>query len=206
MSVESFYRYVIQAHNPYTKSFQYWHSVFERKLLSLRGLVSINNRRHSVSILIDQCMTIRPRIFTYISIQHFIIIIENGLHPLQCCHFRFVLFYVSNEVIKKIYLQIFSLSLFLNLPSYLLKWMAQCHKAVCKILRTSLEYAYLLSNKLILNMINSDMIKKGQNLMLFLVTESSLFFMPTAFLADGHIVLPGILNFLFISFSLSIYI
>ena len=42
----------IQAHNPYTKSFQYWHSVFERKLLSLRGLVSINNRRHSVSILL----------------------------------------------------------------------------------------------------------------------------------------------------------
>ena len=52
MSVESFYRYVILAHNPYTKSFQYWHSVFERKLLSLRGLVSINNRRHSVSILL----------------------------------------------------------------------------------------------------------------------------------------------------------
>ena len=46
----------IQAHNPYTKSFQYWHSVFERKLLSLRGLISINNRRHSVSILlINDC-------------------------------------------------------------------------------------------------------------------------------------------------------
>ena len=44
----------IQEHNPYTKSFQYWHSVFERKLQSLRGLVSTNNRRHSVSILIDQ--------------------------------------------------------------------------------------------------------------------------------------------------------
>ena len=47
-----FDRYEIKAHNPYTKSFQYWHSVFERKLLSLRGLVSINNRRHSVSILL----------------------------------------------------------------------------------------------------------------------------------------------------------
>ena len=34
----------------------------------------------------------------------------------------------------------------------------------------------------------------------------ALIFMPTAFLADGHIVLPGILNFLFISFSISLYI
>ena len=32
----------------------------------------------------------------------------------------------------------------------------------------------------------------------------SIIFMPTAFLADGHIVLPGILNSLFISFSLSL--
>ena len=59
----------IQAHNPYTKSFQYWHSVFERILLSLRGLVSINNRRHSVSILIDQWVTITLRVLSLISQQ-----------------------------------------------------------------------------------------------------------------------------------------
>ena len=63
MSVESFYRYVILAHNPYTKSFQYWHSVFERKLLSLRGLVSINNRRHSVSILLINASMLPMRIW-----------------------------------------------------------------------------------------------------------------------------------------------
>ena len=48
--------------NPYTKSFQYWHSVYKRKLLSLRGWIRINKRVHSESILIDQCMYVNVKI------------------------------------------------------------------------------------------------------------------------------------------------
>ena len=51
--------------------------------------------------------------------------------------------------------------------------MVQCHKDAYQNARLRLEYAYLLFNKYIMNRINSELIKKGQILMSFSVTETS---------------------------------
>ena len=54
-----------------------------------------------------------------------------------------------------------------------LKWMVQCHKDVYQNPLWRLEYAYLLFNKFIMNRIISELVKIGQILTPFSVTESS---------------------------------
>ena len=51
--------------------------------------------------------------------------------------------------------------------------MGQCHKDVYQNSRMRLEYAYLLLDKIIMNRINSELIKIGQILTSFSVTKSS---------------------------------
>ena len=54
-----------------------------------------------------------------------------------------------------------------------LKWMVQRHKDVYQNSRLRLEYAYVLFNKFMMNRITSELVKIGQILTSFSVTEST---------------------------------
>ena len=65
----------------------------------------------------------------------------------------------------------YTFQIHINVPT--LKWMVQCHKDVYQNSRLRLEYAYVLFNKFMMNRITSELVKIGQILTSFSVTEST---------------------------------